>query len=230
MRHGSPVARWRSPEACCTALAGLTRPAREIVAASCMELMGCVEPRPHTRYGIRHTHIAYAHARHTHRHTSLRGRSGDLVERMVPPVKGKGRSAIAERDTVELLHGLAQGLHVVRDEVGPTVQYVANKAMKAAARLTAASASWLSRRPPPADLLQTSCRPAPADPLTRPRPRATQGCHVGLVFDLGVARHAPGRGGELLAHVAREGARAPRGGQRARLVAHEHDRAWRQAG
>ena len=112
-----------------------------------------------TGYG---THIAYAHARHTHRHTSLRGRSGDLVERMVPPVKGKGRSAIAERDTVELLHGLAQGLHVVRDEVGPTVQYVANKAMKAAARLTAASASWLSRRPPPADLLQTSCRP-PAD-------------------------------------------------------------------
>ena len=44
------------------------------------------------------------------------------------------------------------------------LQYVANKAMKAAARLTAASASWLSRRLPPADLLQTSCRP-PADLL-----------------------------------------------------------------
>ena len=40
----------------------------------------------------------------------------------LPPVEGKGRSAIAERDTVELFHGLAQGLHVVRDEVGPTVR------------------------------------------------------------------------------------------------------------
>ena len=140
---------------------------------------------------------------------------------MVPPVKGKGRSAIAERDTVELLHGLAQGLHVVRDEVGPTVQYVANKAMKAAARLPDASASWLSRRLPPADLHQLI-----------PSTASAQG-HVGLPyrarFDMGIARHALGRGGELLAHVAREGACAPRGAQRARLVAHEHDRAWGQA-
>ena len=136
-----------------------------------------------TGYG---THIAYAHARHTHRHTSLRGRSGDLVERMVPPVKGKGRSAIAERDTVELLHGLAQGLHVVRDEVGPTVQYVANKAMKAAARLPDASASWLSRRLPPADLHQLI-----------PSTASAQG-HVGLPCR---ARFRPGHG------AARAGAR-----------------------
>ena len=173
-------------------------------------------------------HTSRTHTRHRHT-SSLRG-SGDLVERMVPPVKGNQQDVQLSRNETPLSSSTASRRDSMSCAMRSDLQYVANKAMKAAARLTAASASWLSRRLPPADLLQTSCRPAPADPLTRPRPRATWGCHVGLVFDMGVARHAPGRGGELLAHVARESARAPRGGQRARLVAHEHDRAWGQAG
>lgn len=74
--------------------------------------------------------------------------------------------AIAERVPVELLHGLAQGCHVVRDQVGPV-----SKLNKVAQLLqpVGSQGGFFQHQIIPPCLGQS----------------AALGCHIGLVFDMG---------------------------------------------